>query len=117
MNKFSKTYNICNTNRKELLEELLRLDHLNNKEREHVKNIIKKHSDRFRIPGEPLDATNMLKQNIPTTNEEKIFSMQYRFSPIYKEEITRQVNELLANNIIKPSQSSCNTPVWIVPKK
>ena len=33
------------------------------------------------------------------------------------EEITRQVDELLKNKIIKPSQSSYNTPVWIVPKK
>ena len=33
------------------------------------------------------------------------------------EEITRQVDELLKNKIIKPSQSPYNTPVWIVPKK
>ena len=34
-----------------------------------------------------------------------------------KEEITKLVNELLKNKIIKPSQSPCNTPVFIVPKK
>ena len=38
-------------------------------------------------------------------------------SPVHKEEITRQVEELLRNKIIKRSQSPYNTPVWIVPKK
>ena len=46
-----------------------------------------------------------------------IFSRQYRSPPVHKEEITRQVDELLKNEIIKPSQSPYNTPVWIVPKK
>ena len=45
------------------------------------------------------------------------FSRQYRFPPVHKEEITKQVDELLKNKIIKPSQLPYNTPVWIVPKK
>ena len=50
-------------------------------------------------------------------DDSPIFSRQYRFSPVHKEEITKQVDELLKNKIIKPSQSPYNTPVWIVPKK
>ena len=42
---------------------------------------------------------------------------QYRFPPVHKEEILKQTNELLENEIIKPSQFPYNTPVWIVPKK
>ena len=52
------------------------------------------------IPGEPLGATTVLQHNIPTTDDQPIFSKQYRFPPIHKENISRQVNEL---SIIKLS--------------
>ena len=93
------------------------MDHLNKEEKQHVENLIEKYADRFHIPGEPLGATTVVQHNIPTTDDQPIFSKQYRFPPIHKEEISRQVNELIDNKIIKPSQSPYNTPVWIVPKK
>ena len=74
-------------------------------------------ADRFQIPGEPLKATNVLQRSIPTIDDFPIFSRQCRFLPVHKEEITKQVDELLKNEIIKPFQSPYNTPVWIVPKK
>ena len=58
-----------------------------------------------------------MQHSIPTTDDSLIFSRQYSFPPVHKEEITKQVDELLKNKIIKPSQSPYNTPVWIVPKK
>ena len=79
--------------------------------------MIKEYANRFHIPGEPLGATTVLQHNIPTTDDQPIFSKQYRFSSVHKEEISRQVNELINNKIMKPSQSPHNTPVWIVPKK
>ncbi|XP_036150748.1 uncharacterized protein LOC118648534 [Monomorium pharaonis] len=42
---------------------------------------------------------------------------QYRYPPIHKDEIDRQVGELLKNDVIKPSTSPYNSPLWIVPKK
>ncbi|XP_043475954.1 uncharacterized protein LOC122507359 [Leptopilina heterotoma] len=101
----------------EEIKRLLRLDHLNQDEYDHVENLIKNNADRFQMPGEPLEATNILRHSIPTTDDCPIFSRQYRFPQIHKDEITKQVNELLKNKIIKPSQSPYNTPVWIVPKK
>ena len=89
----------------------------NKEENQHVENLIEKYADRFHIPEEPLGATNVLQHNIPTTVDQPIFSKQYRFPPVHEEEISRQVNELIENKIIKPSQSPYNTPVWIVPKK
>ena len=91
------------------------MDHLNKEEKQHVENLIEKYADRFHIPGEPLGATTVLQHNIPTSDDQPIFSKQYRFRPIHKEEISRQVNELIENKIIKPLQSPYNTPVWIVP--
>ena len=69
------------------------------------------------MPDEPLEPTNAAMHSIPTVDERTIFSKQYRFPPAHKEEITQQVNGLLKNKIIKPSQSPYNTPVFIVPKK
>ncbi|KAL6253806.1 hypothetical protein P5V15_015631 [Pogonomyrmex californicus] len=40
------------------------------------------------------------------------------FVPYYDgEEITKQVNKLLENNVIEHSNSPYNSPLWIVPKK
>ena len=93
------------------------MDHLNKEDRHHVESLITKYADRFHIPGESLGTTTVLQHNIPTTDDQNTFSKQYRFPPVHKEEIRRQVNELIDNKIIKPSQSPYNTPVWIVPKK
>ena len=84
------------------IEELLTIDHLNADEK-HVEGPIKKLADRFYIPGELLAATTVLQHNIQTTYDQPIFSKQYRFLPIHKEEISRQVNELIntIENILK----------------
>ena len=38
---------ISNKNRENSIKELLRLDHLNKEEKQHVENLIKKYSDQF----------------------------------------------------------------------
>ena len=126
LNSFSKTdnffdnpckfFNITGEKRIECIKNLLRLDHLdhlNQNEYEHAERLIISSAERFEIPGEPLEATNVLQHSIPTTDDSPIFSRQYRFPPVHKEEITKQVDELLENKIIKPPQSPYNTPVWI----
>ena len=114
---FKPSFNISHKDRENSIKELLRLDHLNEEEKQHVENLIKKYADRFHIPGEPLGRITVLQHSIPTTDDQPVFSKQYKFPPLHKEEISRQVNELIDNEIIKPSQSPHNTPVWIVPKK
>ena len=99
------------------ISKLFRLDHLNQDEYEHVEKLIKNNADRFQITWEPLVATNILQHSFPTVDDSPLFPRQYSFTPVYKEEITRRVDGLLKNNIIKYSQSAHNTLVWIVPKK
>ncbi|XP_039312739.1 uncharacterized protein LOC120359411 [Solenopsis invicta] len=99
-------------NRLAEIMELLRLDHLNIQD--NVINLISGSQDRFHIPGEKLTATHVLQHQIPTTDDRPINTRQYRFPQIHKEEINKQVEELLEGGVVKLSQSPYNTPIWIV---
>jgi len=99
------------------ITELLRLNHLDTREKKNVINLISDSQDRFHIPGEKLTTTHVLQHQIPTTDHRPIKTRQYRFPQIHKEEINKQVEELLEEGIIKSSQSPYNTPIWIIPQK
>ena len=58
-----------------------------------------------------MSATNILQHQISTTDDRPINTRQYRFPQIHKEEINRQVEELLERGIVKPSQSPYSTPI------
>lgn len=102
---------------KRLVEIMKLLGHLNFREKINITKLITESQDRFHIPGEKLTATSTLQHRIPTTDDRPINTRQYRFPQIHKEEINRQIEELLEGGIVKPSQSPYNTPIWIVPKK
>lgn len=95
----------------------MRLDHLDILEKNSVIDIVVRHSDRFYIPGEYLGKTNVINHTIITTDETPVHIKQYRFPPVHREEINKQVSELLQKDIVIPSTSPYNSPVWIVPKK
>jgi len=97
--------------------QLLRLDSLNSEEKDSLISLIQSHSDRFHLPFNKLKHTNAAQHFIPTINEVPIHTKQYCFPPIYKEEINKQVTELLNDDIIEYSNSPYNSPIWIVPKK
>ncbi|CAK9812938.1 Retrovirus-related Pol polyprotein from transposon 17.6 [Anthophora plagiata] len=118
--KISSTcFNIKNAciERAAKIQNLLNTDHLNPEERTNLQQLILEYSDCFHLPDEPLGYTTVTEHHIPTTDDRPINRRQYRFPPIHKDEIKRQVTELLDNGIIKPSESPYNTPVWVVPKK
>jgi len=76
-------------NRLTEITELLRLEHLNTQDRKSVINLISNSQDRFHISGEKLPA---ICCNIRYRQQ---MIRQYRFPQIHKEEINRQVEELL----------------------
>lgn len=61
--------------------------------------------------------TNLLKHVITTKNENPIYTRNYRYPEQFKKQINEEVEKLLANGIIRPSNSPYNSPLWIVPKK
>lgn len=108
---------IQKSNRVKEVKKLLRLEHLNSEERENIDSIITDNADLFQLPDEPLNFVPDFYHKITTTDDQPVFTRQYRFPPIHKDEITKQVGELVKNNVISPSLSPYSSPLWIVPKK
>ena len=50
------------------------LFYLNRDEYEHVEKLIKNNADRFQIPGEPLEATNVLQHSISIVDDSDFFN-------------------------------------------
>lgn len=96
---------------------MLTLKHLNEGEREHVRQIVEENHDRFFLSGDKLSYTNAAEHNITTIDDFPIHVKQYRYPPVHREEINRQIDDLLSNDIIRLSNSPYNSPLWIVLKK
>lgn len=58
-----------------------------------------------------------IRAEIRTITDEPIYTKSYAYPACMREEVERQINELLAENIIRPSKSPYNSPLWVVPKK
>lgn len=100
-----------------LLLENLNLKELNEDEKESLIKIFNEFPNQFYLPGDKLGPTNVLKHKIIKTDKKPIFVKQYRYPPMHKNKITKQINELSETGIIKPSVSPFNSPLRIVPKK
>lgn len=95
----------------------LRLDHLNQEECDLISKLCHEYKDIFYCEELPLTFTNQVKHNIRTTNEDPIYIKPYRQGPAQAEEIKRQVEKLLKDNVIRESHSPWSAPVHLVPKK
>lgn len=111
---FSPNYD---SERLHTLMENLRLNHLNDEEKQSITDLAIEFNHLFFLPGDKLKHTQLVSHTIPTTDDIPIHTKQYRYPQIHKEEINTQVNKLLDQHIIKHSSSPYNSPVWIVPKK
>ena len=61
-------------------------------------------------------AASTVMHRILAIDDIPIYVKQYKFPISLKEEVERQVQEILESGIIKPSSSPYNSPLWIVPK-
>lgn len=99
------------------LKENVRLEHVPPEMAEQVWDIVSSYPDVFALPGDPLPGTKTVKHRIITSDDVPINVKQYRYPPAHKEEIDRQVTDMLDKNLIEPSDSPYNSPLWVVPKK
>lgn len=106
------------TNNKNLnIDNLIRTAHMNSEEKEQILKLCRKYSDIFHIENQSLSFTNQIKHCIKTKDEIPVYTKSYRYPFVHKPEVERQINSMLEQGIIRPSNSPWSSPIWIVPKK
>ena len=100
-----------------LLESQLRLGHLNKEERPKLLKVLYKFQDVFYKERDSLTFTSAIHHDIKTRDELPIYAKSYRYPFCHREEVQRQITKMLDQGIIRPSNSSWSSPVWVVPKK
>jgi Reverse transcriptase (RNA-dependent DNA polymerase) len=82
-----------------------------------IGSICDEYNDVFFVDGDVLGVNNFYKQKISTTNDSPSYIRNYKLPFSQKEEIERQVQEMLSEGKIEPSFSPYNSPLLIVNKK
>jgi len=96
----------------------LRTDHLNSEEKLAIQRICEEYQDVFYYEGEPLTCTSTVAHEINTrTDAAPVNVRPYRLPEKHKQEVNRQIKEMLKSKIITPSVSQWNAPLLVVPKK
>ena len=84
---------------------------------EPVQQLVDSQAHMFKNPNS-LPPSRQFDHQIPLLPGIKLVNIKpYRYSPTQKDEIERQIQEMLTNGIIKPSQSPFASPVILVKKK
>ena len=81
-----------------------------------LKSLLKQYDDVFAHTPDQLGRSSVVKHTIDTGTHPPIRLRSYRTSPPNKEEINKQINEMLENDIISPSVSPWSAPVVLVKK-
>lgn len=99
------------------LVKLLNLEDLSVVERNSIFKLVFDFSEQFFLKGDKLGHTKKTKHKIRVTNDKPFNTRQYRHPQIHKQVIADTIKEYLEDGIIEPSDSPCNSPIFIIPKK
>jgi len=104
--------------RKDNLRKQLRLGHLNREEKRAVEEICEDFCDIFHLEKDILTCTTAIAHEIKTRVDSAPVNVRpYRLPEKHKEEVNRQITNMLNDEIIRPSMSQWNAPLLVVPKK
>lgn len=104
--------------RVDIILTALKLSHIENDARTKLIRLIEHFNKIFFIEGDLLTKTNLIEHNIVTKDEKPIFVRQYRIPEYLREELEKQVDEMLHSGVVQICKSSpYNAPVFLVPKK
>ena len=94
------------------------LEHLSGKEREKMENLLDKHQDVFAKDSSELGLTTLVEHKIETGDAVPVKQLPRRLPNSLRITVVEdQVEEMLENNIIKPSNSPWSSPIVLVRKK
>lgn len=90
---------------------------LTDNQKDNLVEFLLKNKDIFAKDASELGLTNLGSMNIDTGNHPPVRMRPYRVSPQIKQEISRQIHDMLDHDIIRPSTSAYASPVVMVKKK
>ena len=106
-----------NLNRLNTLINNINSDHMSSDERQSIIDLCVEFNDLFYLKGDKLSYSNSATHKIKTTDDEPINIKPYRIPHHQKQEVQKQVENMLNEKIIFPSKSPWNFPLIVVPKK
>ena len=84
---------------------------------QRLRELLTQFLDVFRMENETIPANNFYVQRITLRDKAPVYVPQYRLPNAHKAMMREQIEELLAQGIIRPSTSYYNNPNLMVPKK
>ncbi|CDS42017.1 RNA directed DNA polymerase reverse transcriptase [Echinococcus multilocularis] len=92
------------------------LTHISNYERKELRQLLLKYAKIFSWQGVRLGRTNIVKHKVDTGEARPIWQPPRRIPPPLLEEVNRLVEEMLRDEVIKPSKSPWASPIALVKK-
>lgn len=92
-------------------------DHLDNETKETLKIFLEQYKDCFAMGIKDLTGCDTLLHKVELSDQVPVRQKHYKTPHHLKDELNRQINELLENNIIQESTSPYAAPVILVKKK
>lgn len=110
---------VSNEDRIEFLKKNLNLSDsaLSNEQQDDLRDLIFKYADIFSTGDHDLGETGLVEHMVDTGNSKPIYQRPYRAEHLKRAVIEKEVNKMLENNIIEPSNSAWSSPVVLVTKK
>lgn len=113
---FSMDKVLSDGKRKENLKSLLR-NQMPTEVEDKLMSLCLQYADIFALESDKMTVNNFYEQKLRLADDTPVFSKNYRLPHSQKDEIDRQVKNLLENDLIEPSRSNYNSPLILVPKK
>lgn len=83
----------------------------------HILPLCKEFNDIFAMEEDKLTVNNFYTQSFRIKDDSPVYVKNYRMPYTQREEVAKQVEKLLKNELIEPSCAEYNSPILLVPKK
>lgn len=104
-------------NRNDLLLKELNISSMPDFVKPNMIALCQEFSDIFSLENDSLTTNNFYRQKLRLTDNTPVYIKNYRTPYSQVNEINKQVEKMLKDEIIEPSQSEYNSPILLVPKK
>ncbi|XP_064455072.1 uncharacterized protein LOC135400434 [Ornithodoros turicata] len=90
---------------------------LDDRSRGMLLSLLRNYAHLFDLDKSPLGVARDVEHSVDTGSERPLRQRPYRVSPAERQQIDKEVDQMLSKGIIRPSSSPWSSPVVLVPKK